>query len=180
MSLPGSLEKWLIHASFPLFFHFSFFCLSCCFLVTSFVMIDTWRPAVQVAFFCFVCLFSRGFCVIVLLRFVYNFSISLSPFCFVLFFVLFCFFFWHDRPSQLKRLPWLWAPSIHFSTVFSWCSRFKACLKSLTLHLLKRYLFLRRKSYLDVSSKIPLKQLGALLPGDVRSAWKLPRKFLNY
>ena len=131
-------------------------------------------------FFCFFCLF-RGFCVVVLLRFVYNFSILLSLFCFVFCFVLFCFFFRHDRPfSQLKHLSWLWEPSIHFSTVISWCSRFKVCLKSLTLHLLKRFLFLRRKSYLDVSSKIPLKQLGALLPGDVRSAWKLPRKFLNY
>lgn len=167
MSLPGSLEKWLILASFPLY-PLLFF-LSCCYLVTSFVMIDKWRPAVQLDFFVSFLL--------ALLRFVYNFSILLSLFCFV----LFCFFFRHDRPfSQLKHLSWLWEPSIHFSTVISWCSRLKVYLKSLTLHLLKRFLFLRRKSYLDVSSKIPLKQLGALLPGDVRSAWKLPRKFLNY
>lgn len=179
MSLPGSLEKWLILASFPLY-PLLFF-LSCCYLVTSFVMIDTWRPAVQLDFFCFFFCLCRGFCVVVLLRFVYNFSILLSLFYFALFFVLLCFFFRHDRPfSQLKHLSWLWEPSIHFSTVISWCSRFKVCLKSLTLHLLKRFLFLRRKSYLDVSSKIPLKQLSALLPGDVRSAWKLPRKFLNY
>ena len=132
-------------------------------------------------FFLFFFWLFRGFCVVVLLRFVYNFSILLSLFYFALFFVLLCFFFRHDRPfSQLKHLSWLWEPSIHFSTVISWCSRFKVCLKSLTLHLLKRFLFLRRKSYLDVSSKIPLKQLSALLPGDVRSAWKLPRKFLNY
>ena len=173
MSLPGSLEKWLILASFPLY-PLPFF-LSCCYLVTSFVMIDKWRPAVQLDFF--VCLggFASLFYCVLFIILVYC---CLS---FVLFFVLFCFFFRHDRPfSQLKYLSWLLEPSIYFSTVISWCSRFKVCLKSLTLHLLKRFLFLRRKSYLDVSSKIPLKQLGALLPGDVRSAWKLPRKFLNY
>lgn len=129
-------------------------------------------------FFClFVCLggFASLFYCVLFIILVYC-CLSFVLLCF-----LFCFFFRHDRPfSQLKHLSWLWEPSIHFSTVISWCSRFKVCLKSLTLHLLKRFLFLRRKSYLDVSSKIPLKQLGALLPGDVRSAWKLPRKFLNY
>ena len=34
-----------------------------------------------------------------------------------------------------------------------------------------------RKSYLDVSRKIALKQLGMMLPGDARSAWKSPREY---
>ena len=34
-----------------------------------------------------------------------------------------------------------------------------------------------RKSYLDVSRKISLKELALMLPGDVRSAWKLPREY---
>ncbi|XP_022806058.1 uncharacterized protein LOC111343173 isoform X1 [Stylophora pistillata] len=36
------------------------------------------------------------------------------------------------------------------------------------------------KSYLDVSTKILFKQLGALLPGDVKSAWRSPLDYRNY
>lgn len=37
-----------------------------------------------------------------------------------------------------------------------------------------------RRSYLDVSKKIPLKKLALMMPGDLRSAWKYPLLYRNH
>ena len=44
----------------------------------------------------------------------------------------------------------------------------------------QRILSCFRRSYLDVSKKIPLKKLALMMPGDLRSAWKYPCEYSSH